>query len=168
MKISPEEMVQEFSAKFMKFYNTIPPEVKLPPVAAQLQYVDSFDSDFTLLLREIRSNTLGTMMSNAIKFEVNLMALRNIKQNFDRNGKKPQGDVHPSTYRLLDENFNLMMKTMEKIMERMSMENKPITREKNDFQRRNQNFRRALVPQIRQRDQRDQGDQQIRPPFQKN
>jgi hypothetical protein len=168
IKISPEEIVQEFSARFMKVYNSIPMEVKPPPGAAQLRYVDSFDSDFSLLLRERRSNTLGAMMSDVIEVEVNLMASGKIKQNFDRNGKNPQGDAQPSTSRSSDEKFDLMMKTMERLMERMSMENKPATREKNDFQPRNQNFRRAPVPQIRKRDQRDQGDQQIRPPFQKN
>jgi hypothetical protein len=61
-----------------------------------------------------------------------------------------------------------MMKTMERLMERMSVENKPAIEEKNDFHPKNQNFRRAPASQIRQRDQRDQGDQQIRPPFQKN
>ena len=60
------------------------------------------------------------------------------------------------------------MKTMEILMERMSLENKPATRDQTDFQPINQNFRRAPVPQIRQRDQRNQGDQQIKPPLQNN
>jgi hypothetical protein len=55
MKKAPEETVQEFSARFLKVYNSIPAEVKPPPGAAQLWYVDSFDSDFSLLLRERRS-----------------------------------------------------------------------------------------------------------------
>jgi hypothetical protein len=164
IKISPDETVQDLSARFMKFYNSILTEVKPPPGATQLQYVGSFDSEFALLLRERRSNTLGAMMSDVIEVEVNMMASGKIKHNFDRNGKNPQGDVQPFTSRSSDENFDLMMKTME----RMSMENKPATREKNDLQPRNQNFRRAPVPQIKQRDQRDQGDQQIRPPFQNN
>jgi hypothetical protein len=151
--------VQEFSARFMKVYNSIPTEVKLPLEAAQLRYVDSFDNDFFFLLRERRSNTLGAMMSDAIEVEVNLMASGKIKQNFDRNGKKPQGDAQPSTSQSSDEKFDLMMKNMEKLIERMSMENKSATREKNDFHPRNQNFRRAPVLQIRKRDQRDQGDQ---------
>jgi hypothetical protein len=58
------------------------------------------------------------------------------------------------------------MKTMEKRMERMSLENKPNTRLQVDVPPRNQ--RRPAVPQIRQRDQRNQGDQQIRPHFQNN
>jgi hypothetical protein len=67
------------------------------------------------------------MMSDTIKVEVNIMASGNIKQNFNRNGKKPQGDAQPSMSQLSDENFDFMMKTMEKIMERISMENKPST-----------------------------------------
>jgi hypothetical protein len=57
---------------------------------------------------------------------------------------------------------------MEIIMERMFVENKPTTRDQTDFHPRNQNFRRSLVPQIRQRDHRDQGYKQIKPPFQNN
>jgi len=118
----------------------------------QLRYVDSFDDDFTLLLRERRSANLGNMMSGRIKVEVNLMASGKIKQNFDKNEKKPQGDAQPPTSQSSDDKFDLMMKDMEKLMERMSMENKLTTREQNDFQPRNKNFRRGLVPQIRQRE----------------
>jgi hypothetical protein len=168
IKRSPNETVQEFSTRFMKVYNSIPTEVKPPPRAAQLRYVDSFDSDFALLLRERRSNTLDDMMSDAIEVEVNLMASGKIKHNLDRSVKKVQGEAQPSTSQSSDEKFDLMMKTMERLMERMSVENKPATRDQTDFQPRNQNFRRAPVPQIRQRDQRDQGDQQIKPPFQNN
>jgi hypothetical protein len=98
------------------------------------------------------------MISEVIEFEVNLMASGKIKQNFDINVKNPQGDTHLSMSQLLDEKFDLMIKTMENLMERMSMENNPSTKEKNKFQPKNQNFRRAPIPQIRQRDQRDQGD----------
>jgi hypothetical protein len=61
-----------------------------------------------------------------------------------------------------------MMKTMEKLMEIMSLGNKPPCREKNDPHPRNHNPRRGLLAQIRQREQRDQGNQQIRSSFQKN
>jgi hypothetical protein len=46
IKRSPSETVQEFSTRFMRVYNSIPTEVKPPPGAAQLRYVDSFDNDF--------------------------------------------------------------------------------------------------------------------------
>jgi hypothetical protein len=80
----------------MKFYNSIPTEIKPSLGASQLRYADSFDSGIAFLLRERISNTLGSMMIDAIKVYVNLIALRKIKQNFDRNGKKPQGYIQPS------------------------------------------------------------------------
>jgi hypothetical protein len=96
MKRASKEMVQEFLAHFMRVYNSIPVEVQPPPGATQLQYTDSFDNDFVLLLRERIYINLDAMMSDAIKVE-NLMVSRKIKQSFNRGGKKPQGDVQPLT-----------------------------------------------------------------------
>jgi hypothetical protein len=120
------------------------------------------------LLRERRSNTLDDMMRDAIQVEVNLMESEKIKHNPDRDMKKVQGEEKPSTYQSSNEKFYLMMKTMEKFMEIMSLENNPATRDQTDFQPINKNFRRSLVPQIRKIDHRNQGDQQIKPPFQNN
>jgi hypothetical protein len=61
-----------------------------------------------------------------------------------------------------------MVKTMERLVEKLYLENKPAIRDQDYFQHRNPNFRRAPVPQIRQRDQRSQGDQQVKPHFQNN
>jgi hypothetical protein len=69
-----------------------------------------------LLLRERRSANLDTMMSDAIDVEVNLIVSIKIKQSFNRGGKKPQGDAQPSTSRPSEDKFDLMMKTMEKVM----------------------------------------------------
>jgi hypothetical protein len=66
MKRSRDETVQEFSSRFTKVYNLILAEVEPPPQAPQLRYVDSFESDFSLLLRERRSTTLDDMMTDAI------------------------------------------------------------------------------------------------------
>ena len=67
----------------------------------------------------------------------------------------------------------MMLKTMEKLMDRLTMDNRPLNREHNEPQIRNPNFRRPNPPpppQIRQRDMRiprNQDDQQIRPPLHK-
>ena len=66
------ESVQDFSTRFMKTYDSIPADVKPPPSAAKLHYADAFDSEFSLLLREIRFVSLTDMMDDAIKVEVNL------------------------------------------------------------------------------------------------
>ena len=59
-------------------------------------------------------------------------------------------------------------------MDRMTMNNRPLSREHNEPQIRNPNFRRPIPPPLpknRQRDMRNprnQYDQQIRPPFPEN
>jgi hypothetical protein len=63
----------------MRFYNLIPTEVQPPPRVVRLRYADSFDSDFALILRERKYANLDTMMNDAIKVEVNLMALGKLK-----------------------------------------------------------------------------------------
>jgi hypothetical protein len=93
MKKVPKEMMKEFSAHFMKVYNSIHGEVHPPPGAAQLQYDDSFDNEFVLFLREIRSTNLDMIMRNAFEVEVNMMASGKIKQRFNRGDNKPQGDA---------------------------------------------------------------------------
>jgi hypothetical protein len=81
----------------MRVYKLILAEVQPTPKATQLRYNDSFDNDFSFLLRERRSANLYAMMSDAIKVEVDPMASGKIKQSFNRGGKKLQGDAQPST-----------------------------------------------------------------------
>jgi hypothetical protein len=137
MRRSPDETVHEFSTIFIKVYNLIPIEVKPPTKDAQLRYVDSFESDFSLLLREIIYASLDDMMNDSIEVEVNMMASRKIKSNSDRALNKDQDKAQPLTSLTLEERFEMMMKTMEKMMERMSLECKPNTREKADAPTRN-------------------------------
>ena len=61
-----------------------------------------------------------------------------------------------------------MLKTMDKLVEKLSFHNKPINREQREPHIRNPNFRRPQVPQIRQREQINEGDNKIKPPFQNN
>jgi hypothetical protein len=131
----------------MKVYNSILDQVKPPPGAAQLHYADAFESEFALLLRERRSTSLTDMMNDAIKVEVNLAASGKIKLQIEADRKKAKEETLPSTSQGSDEIFDLMVKTMEKLVEKMSLDDKP-----HDFQARNQNFRRPPVPQIRQRE----------------
>ena len=52
-----------------------------PPSSAHVQYVESFDSEFTLLLSERRWTSLDDMMKDAIEVEVNLSAARKKKRD---------------------------------------------------------------------------------------
>ena len=73
-----------------------------------------------------------------------------------------------------DIKFEMMLKTMEKLMDRLTMDNRAFNRKQVDPQIRNPNFRRPnppVPPQNRQRDQRNprnQEEQPIHPPFPEN
>ena len=64
-----------------------------------------------------------------------------------------------------DVKFEMMMKTMDRLVDRLALDNRPPNREKPKNQVRNPNFRRPPPPQ---RNQRNPEDQQIRPPFPEN
>jgi hypothetical protein len=142
LKRDPAETVQEFSTRFMKVYNSIPDQVKPPLGAAQLHYVDAFSSDFALLLRERRYATLVDMMNDAIEVEVNLMASRKIKNKVETEKNKVKEENQPSSSQSSDAKLDMMVKTMEKLVERLTLDNRLVTRERQEPQIRNPNFRR--------------------------
>ena len=72
LRRAPNKSVQDFSYKFKKTYDALPVDVKPPPSAAKLHYVDAFSSEFTLFLRERRYVSLEDMMDDATVVEVNL------------------------------------------------------------------------------------------------
>ena len=53
------ESLSDFNKTFNRIYSKIPAEVKPTPNSAKLAYASAFDSDFCLLLREIRCATLA-------------------------------------------------------------------------------------------------------------
>ena len=70
-----------------------------------------------------------------------------------------------------DENFDIMMKTMKRLIDRSSLDNRPPNIDKIEPQIKNPNFRRPPPPHIRQRGKispRNVEDQEIRPPFIEN
>lgn len=88
LKISSDESMQGFSTTFMQVYNSNLAQVKPPPRASEIHYVDVFDSDFALLLRERIYATLTDMKNDAKEVEVNLMALGNVKHKIESEKKK--------------------------------------------------------------------------------
>jgi hypothetical protein len=74
----------------MRTYESIPADVKPTPRVAKLHYEDDFDSEFTLLLREIRSTSLENMMQDAIEVKVNLSASNKTKQTGDNRRVKEE------------------------------------------------------------------------------
>lgn len=95
LKRGPDESVQDFSTRFMRTYDSIPADVKPPPSATKLHYIDAFSSEFTLLLRERRFVSLIDMMDDSIEVEVNLTASYKTKQ---RNETRRVKEEEPQAY----------------------------------------------------------------------
>ena len=61
LKRKSNESVTNFTKPFNKMYGKIPTEIKPAETLEKLTYVNAFDADFSLLLRERRSPTLANM-----------------------------------------------------------------------------------------------------------
>jgi len=121
LKRDPTETIQEFSTRFMRIYGSIPADVKPPAGAAKLHFDDSFENDFYLLLRERRSATLTDMIEDVVEVEPNLMVSCKMKGKMEIKTKH-KGDVGmASTSQSFDAKFDIMMKKMEKLMERLAV-----------------------------------------------
>jgi len=51
----------------MKVYKSIHDQLNPPPGITQLHYVDAFESEFSLILRDTRSTSLTDMKNDAIE-----------------------------------------------------------------------------------------------------
>ena len=163
--------MKDFSIRFMRTYDSIPTNVKHPLGATKLHYVDAFGSEFTQLLREIRFVSLTNIMDDAISVEANLTTSNRTKQRNETRRVKEEQPQDSTSQSSLDSKFNMMMKTMQKIMDKFFVDHKNQMKDYNEPQVRNPNFRRwqgPHVPQFMLRGQRNPNQQPIRPPFQEN
>ena len=92
-------------------------------------------------------------MDDAIKLEVNLLVANEIKQRNET--RKVKGEAQASTSQSNPYvNFDKRMQVMEKLMDKLYVDDKNQNRDQNDPQIRNPNFRRPEgppVPQIMKR-----------------
>ena len=138
----------------MKVYNSIPTEFKPPIGSSQVQYAEDFDSKFTLWLSERRSASLVAMMKYFIEVEVNLTTARKKKRD-EGEWRREEGErgertknkepEKPSTSSSQESRIDTMLRTMERMMERVSVYGRPPPKENQEQQKRNQNARRPQV-----------------------
>ena len=137
----------------MTIYNSIPANIKPLVGSSRLHYADDFESEFSLLLREIKSTNIPTMLKYSLEVEANLMASGKMKQRMevDRRKNIEENQSSTSASSSNDAKFEMVINTMERLMGRLDLDNKPSNREKFEPQIRNQNCRRPppTPPQIR-------------------
>ena len=63
LKRKKDEDVGDFSKRFNKMYSKIPAEIKPTETTSKLAYANSFNPEFSLLLRERKYESLQNMQS---------------------------------------------------------------------------------------------------------
>ena len=76
LKRKKDEAVGDFSKRFNKMYSRIPVEIKPTETAAKLTNANSFDHEFSLLLRERKSVSLQNMQKCSIRSRVKYFSLK--------------------------------------------------------------------------------------------
>ena len=112
----------------MRVYNSIIADIKPLIGSAKLHYDDAFDGEFALLLREKKSASLPAMFQDALEVEANMIASGKIKQKVETR-KAREENVRSTATSSNDVKFEMMLKTMEKMMDRMIVHNRPLNRE---------------------------------------
>jgi len=131
MKGNANETVQEFTTRFNLVYKSIPDDMKPPPSLSLLHYPDAFDPDMAYQLRERVPATLEEMQQNTASVEANLLTKKS-KSKLERTEKKVVFKEYPSSSS--DVKLNTMTKTMERMMDRISITDrqaKPLLRNPN-------------------------------------
>ena len=77
------------------------------------------------LLRERKYVNLPAMFKYALEVEANLMASGKMKQRVEVDRRKTREENQPSTSSSTDAKFDIMMKNMERLMDRLALDNMP-------------------------------------------
>jgi hypothetical protein len=173
LKRKQGESIYDFTKSFNKMYNKILDEIKPSETSAKITFAKSFNDEFYLLLREIRSDTLSLMQEVVIEIESNILAADKLKSRGDRDRKKQKEELPSSSHTTSDSNMDEMdnmLKTLTYDMARLKMKQNHPSRPSQEGGYRNPNqFRRPNnVPQILPREMKNQEDQKVLPPFQNN
>jgi hypothetical protein len=88
LKRKSGKSISDFTKRFNKMYCRIPDEIKPTKASAKITYANSFDAEFSLLLRERISTTLLSMQEVAIEVKSNILASDKLKTRSDKEKKK--------------------------------------------------------------------------------
>jgi hypothetical protein len=117
------ESVSDFTKRFNIVYTKIPAEVKPTETSTEINYANSFDSEFCFLLRERRSATLSLMKDVALEVESNILAAHKLKGSVDMKRKKEEA----SSLSIPNPKIKKLAKMLESLtleMSKLKIENK--------------------------------------------
>jgi hypothetical protein len=73
------ESISYFTKRFNKMYNKIPDDISPTEASAKITFANAFDAEFSLLLRERRSNTFFYMEETTIEVKSNILESEKLK-----------------------------------------------------------------------------------------
>ena len=139
----------------------IPAEIKPTETSAKLTYANSFDHEFSLLLRERRPISLLNMQDVALEVESNILDSNRLnkettQQIYDRKGKKeaaPGSSASHSAEGKIDEMAKLVKILIAKLnkLELEKNSSKPVPESEQNRNNQNQ-FRRQFAPRFMPRE----------------
>jgi len=117
-----DETMDEFVRRFNKLYNSLPAEIKPPPVGAKITFAVAFESNFGFTLRERRAPTLDQIQIDSLEIEVNLVAAGKAPET-QHSQDKGKEKMESSQSQSLEDMCNII-KTMSNDLNRLELENK--------------------------------------------
>ena len=136
LKRNPGESVHDYSTRFNSVYNALPPHMKPPQGMALVRYPEGFDAEMAYQLRERYYLTLEDMQKGAVSVEANSIEKRNRLRSEKRVTYKD--DIVPSTS-TSDTKIDNLVKVMEKMREKINLNDRVPPREPQNNQNRNRN-----------------------------
>jgi hypothetical protein len=134
VKRKTSETISDFNKGLNKIYNRIPMDIRPSKEATEVTYSTTFDSDFSLLLRERREMDLNSMQNDTIDIEGNMSASGKVKIKEESSHKnKPNKECsssQPSSSgnaqdQIFDE-ITKMIKTLSNKINRLEIGNKVV------------------------------------------
>lgn len=112
------ESVQDYCVRFNAVYNAIPANIKPLEGLALLKFPDSFDADMAYQLWECDPTTLEDMQNNVMSVEENLLAKRERMSSKKRVTMKEEASTS-------DVNLDTLIRIMERMVDRLSITDRP-------------------------------------------
>jgi hypothetical protein len=127
LKRKEGDSVFDFSQRFNKMYNKIPPEINPTKTFAKITYDSAFDPNFCLLIRERRSTSLSHMQDAVVEVESNIVASHQLRGKSDKDKRKSRTEASTSDSSIVHpqvDELTKLVKSLSAEMEKLKFEGK--------------------------------------------
>lgn len=80
MKTKPDEGILEFTKRIHKLYDSLSAKIKPPQATSRVVFVEAFESESDMTLRERKTHNLDQIKTDALEVEENFASTRNSRR----------------------------------------------------------------------------------------